>query len=140
VDVFLPNGREAKKLARTDDLPTAVSRLAQLVPVVAVKLGPEGALVRCGKEEFRSPALHVEAVDPVGAGDSFDAGFIHQYVRGGDHGTSLAFGNLIAALSTTRPGGTEAFRDRKYLDEFLGQHWTLPGAQNRGFAGVSPKA
>jgi len=131
VDVFLPNAREAKKIARTDDLPTAVSRLAQLVPVVAVKLGPDGALARCGQEEFRSPALSVEAVDPVGAGDSFDAGFIHQYVRGGDHATSLAFGNLIGAFSTTRPGGTEAFRDRKYLDEFLGRHWTLPGPPNR---------
>jgi sugar/nucleoside kinase (ribokinase family) len=140
VDVFLPNDREAKKIARTDDLATAISRLAQLVPVVAVKLGPEGALVRCGKEEFRSPALNVEAVDPVGAGDSFDAGFIHQYVRGADHATSLAFGNLTGALSTTRPGGTEAFRDRKYLDEFLGRHWTLPGAQGRGSAGGTLKA
>ena len=127
VDVFLPNAREAKKIARTDDLSTAVSRLVQLVPVVAVKLGPEGALVCCGREQLRSPALNVEAVDPVGAGDSFDAGFIHQYVRGGDHATSLAFGNLIGAFSTTRPGGTEAFRDRKCLQEFLDRHWTLPG-------------
>lgn len=129
VDVFLPNAREAKKIARTDDLPTAVSRLAQLVPVVAVKLGPDGALVRCGREEFRGPAVNVEAVDPVGAGDSFDAGFIHQYVRGADSATCLAFGNLIGAFSTTRPGGTEAFRDRKHLDEFLKQHWALPGPE-----------
>jgi len=129
VDVFLPNAREAKKIARTDDLPTAVSRLAQLVPVVAVKLGPVGALVRCGREEFRGSAVNVEAVDPVGAGDSFDAGFIHQYVRGADSATCLAYGNLVGAFSTTRPGGTEAFRDRKHLDEFLKQHWALSGPE-----------
>ena len=50
-------------------------------------------------------------VDPVGAGDSFDAGFLHQYVRGANLPTCLATGNLAGALSTTRPGGTEAFRD-----------------------------
>ena len=135
VDVFLPNAREAMKIARSDDLTTAVARLAQWVPVVAVKLGAEGALVRCGKEEFRSPAVDVEAIDPVGAGDSFDAGFIHQYVRSGAHATSLAFGNLMGAFSTTRPGGTEAFRDQKCLDDFLTRHWTLRVEENRETAG-----
>ena len=119
IDIFLPNEREAKKVAATDDLTGAVAKLAELVPVVVVKLGPQGAMARCGREEVRCPPLSVEAIDPVGAGDSFDAGFIHQYVRGADLATCLACGNLAGAFSTTRPGGTEAFRDRKHFQDFF---------------------
>ena len=72
-----------------------------------------------GKDRFRSPAQIVDAVDPVGAGDSFDAGFLHQYIRGAELPTCLAYGNLAGALSTTRPGGTEAFRDAEYRASFF---------------------
>jgi sugar/nucleoside kinase (ribokinase family) len=87
-----------------------------------VKLGREGALAQRGTERFTSPALTVEAVDAVGAGDSFDAGFLHQYVRGGDLPACLAAGNLSGAFSTTRPGGTEAFRDAKYRGQFFKEY------------------
>jgi sugar/nucleoside kinase (ribokinase family) len=124
VDIFLPNAREARKISATDDLDAAVEALAGLVPVVAVKLGPNGSMARRGKERFSSPAIPVEAVDPVGAGDSFDAGFLHQYVRGAGLAACLAHGNLAGAFSTTRAGGTEAFRDPDSLRHFLSQHWT----------------
>lgn len=130
LDVFLPNDREAKKIAGVDDLESAVERLAELVPVVAVKLGPEGSMARRSREAVTSPPLSVEAVDPVGAGDSFNAGFIHQYVRGADLPTCLAYGNLAGAFSTTRPGGTEAFRDRKHFKQFFSRHWT-PNARSK---------
>lgn len=122
VDVFLPNEREALKITGCDTLRTAVSRLAAVVPLVVVKLGPQGALARRGEEEVTSPCVRVDFVDPVGAGDSFDAGFIHQYVRGADLATCLAWGNRAGAFSTTRPGGTEAFRDRDHFRSFF----TLP--------------
>jgi len=115
VDVFLPNDREVKKITRADDLDAAVAMLKQHVPVLAVKLGPEGAMA-CGPQgSFRCAAPAVKAIDPVGAGDSFDAGFIHAYVRGADLSECLAQGNAAGAFSTTRPGGTEAFRDRAYF-------------------------
>ena len=122
VDVFLPNEREAQKAAGVSDLEAAAKKLAALVPLVVVKLGREGALAQRGSERFISPALTVEAVDAVGAGDSFDAGFLHQYVRGVDLPSCLAAGNLAGAFSTTRPGGTEAFRDAKYRAQFFKQH------------------
>ena len=119
VDVFLPNEREAKKLARTDNFPEAIERLAKRVPLLVVKLGPEGAMARRGEEEVRGAPVPVEAVDPVGAGDSFDAGFIRQYVRGAALDSCLAYGNRAGAFSTTRPGGTEAFRDRQHFRKFF---------------------
>jgi sugar/nucleoside kinase (ribokinase family) len=119
VDVFLPNEREARKVAGTDDLELATRKLAELVPLVVVKLGREGAMAQRGTERFIGPAQRVDAVDPVGAGDSFDAGFIHQFLRGEDVPTCLAGGNLAGALSTTRPGGTEAFRDAAHRERFF---------------------
>jgi len=108
VDILLPNQREACKIAGTGNLEVAIEKLSQLVPLVVVKLGRDGALAR-----------QVEVVDTVGAGDSFDAGFLHQYVRGADLAACLASGNLAGALSTTRPGGTEAFRDTGHRNQFL---------------------
>ena len=122
VDILLPNEREATKIVGTEDLETAIEKLAKLVPLLVVKLGRQGALAQRGKERFVSPPYQVDAVDPVGAGDSFDAGFIHQYVRAADLPTCLAAGNLAGALSTTRPGGTEAFREAEHRERFLQKH------------------
>jgi sugar/nucleoside kinase (ribokinase family) len=64
--------------------------------------------------------VKVKFVDPVGAGDSFDAGFLSQYVRGANLQTCLDWGNRAGAWSTTQPGGTEAFRDREATQKFFG--------------------
>jgi len=122
VDVFLPNEREACKAAGTEDLEAAVQKLSELVPVVVVKLGRKGALAQRGDDRFAAPTREVVAVDTVGAGDSFDAGFLHQYVRGADLQACLKSGNSAGALSTTRPGGTEAFRETAHKEKFLSEH------------------
>jgi sugar/nucleoside kinase (ribokinase family) len=124
VDVFLPNAREARKITRTEDLESAIDRLSKIVPVLVVKMGPEGAMAQRGTETVSTPALRTETIDPVGAGDSFDAGFLHQYIRGANLETCLAFGNLAGAFSTTRPGGTEAFRDRAHYSNIFDQPGT----------------
>jgi sugar/nucleoside kinase (ribokinase family) len=127
VDVFLPNAREACGITGTDDLEEAIDRLAKLVPVVVIKLGKQGSMARRGAERFDSPALNVTPVDAVGAGDSFNAGFLSQYVRGADLPACLRMGNLAGAFSTTRPGGTEAFRDRAYREQFFRAKTAMPG-------------
>jgi sugar/nucleoside kinase (ribokinase family) len=122
VDVLLPNAREAMRLTGTADSQAAAEQLSRVVPLVAIKLGAEGAIARRGNEQWSSPALKVEAVDPVGAGDSFDAGFLHEYLRGSDVKSCLAAGNRAGALSVTRVGGTEAFRDAAHREQFLREH------------------
>jgi sugar/nucleoside kinase (ribokinase family) len=122
VDVFLPNEREACKAAATENMEAAIRKLSDLVPLLVVKMGRRGAIAQRGTERFTSPAKLVDAVDPVGAGDSFDAGFLHEFVRGADIPSFLASGNLAGALSTTRPGGTEAFRDITHRKQFFAQH------------------
>lgn len=122
VDVFLPNAREIMRLTGASDCQSAIQDIAMTVPLVVVKLGSEGATARRGNEEWSSPALKVDLVDPVGAGDSFDAGFLHEYIRGSNIETCLAAGNRAGALSVTRAGGTEAFRDTEHRTKFLQLH------------------
>jgi sugar/nucleoside kinase (ribokinase family) len=122
VDIFLPNEREVRKAAGLVDLEAAIRKLSAMVPLLVVKLGREGALAQRGSERFMSSAITVESVDPVGAGDSFDAGFLHEYLRGGDLPACLAAGNLAGAFSTTRPGGVEAFRDAAHRRQFFDHH------------------
>lgn len=125
VDIFLPNAREAMLITRTQDARSAGKDLAQVVPLVVVKLGAEGAIAYRGEETWSSPALKLEVVDPVGAGDSFNAGFLHEYLKGSDVQTCLTAGNLAGALSVTRAGGTEAFRDRRHREHFLKERSTF---------------
>jgi sugar/nucleoside kinase (ribokinase family) len=124
VDVFLPNDREAKKIARTDDLSQAINLLAGLAKVVVVKRGASAAICRSGQEQCNLMPPSVKPVDDVGAGDSFDAGFIHQFLTGAKLEDCLAFANVAGAYSTTKEGGTEAFRDRAALTNFVRQHWS----------------
>ena len=119
VDVFLPNDREVKKIARTDDLSKALNLLAGLAKVVVVKRGSSAAICRSGDEQCSLMPPRVNPVDDVGAGDSFDAGFIHQFLAGATLEDCLTFANLAGAYSTMQEGGTEAFRDRSAFDSFV---------------------
>jgi len=121
VDALLPNEYEACRLARTDDPMLALDFLAARVPLVVMKRGEQGALARQGLEIFQASSPRVDAVDTIGAGDSFDAGFLHQFIRGAKIEECLRYGNLTGALSTTRSGGTEAFRDTRHRESFLAQ-------------------
>jgi sugar/nucleoside kinase (ribokinase family) len=127
VDIFLPNDREAKKITHTDDLSQAINVLAGLAKVVVVKRGTAAAICRSGKEQCSLAPPTVKTVDDVGAGDSFDAGFIYQHLQGAKLEDCLAFANLAGAYSTTKEGGTEAFRDRTALTSFMRQHRSATG-------------
>jgi sugar/nucleoside kinase (ribokinase family) len=119
VDVLLPNEHEACRLAGCEDPIAAAEELSGRVPFLVIKRGEKGVLARKGRESFEAAAPKVEAVDAIGAGDSFDAGFLHQFIRGAKLEDCLRYGNLSGALSTTRRGGTEAFRDDAHRTAFL---------------------
>jgi sugar/nucleoside kinase (ribokinase family) len=122
VDILLPNEREAMKMSQSDDVETALSRLAKKVGTVVVKMGARGAIAVRNGQRFTAPAVPVTVIDPIGAGDSFDAGFLHQFLRGADLKNCLAYGNLCGAFSTTACGGTEAFHNDAEMREFLRTH------------------
>jgi len=119
LDVLLPNEHEACRLAKCESPEAALAQLAKRVPLVIMKRGEKGAVARRGDVEVVAAPFATQAVDSIGAGDSFDAGFLHQFIRGVSLEACLGFGNLTGALSTTRQGGTEAFRDVMHRTAFL---------------------
>lgn len=122
VDVLLPNEAEACRIARKDTVEEALEALSSRVPCIAVKCGPRGAWVQTGGKLVHVSGIAVEPVDTIGAGDSFDAGYLYGHLSGLDPVACAAAGNIAGALSTLRPGGTEAFRDRELREGFLRQH------------------
>ena len=122
VDVFLPNEHEACKVTGAGDVDSALDELSRLVPIVVVKCGGQGVLAKRGNERFYAASLSVQPVDTIGAGDTFNAGFLHKFIHGSDLQDCLHYGNVTAGLSTTRAGGTEAFRERQHRETFLQSH------------------
>lgn len=106
-DVFLPNDNEAFALTGERDVEEAARKLANLTEVVALKRGSEGALVISRDAMFRAPAIPVQVVDTVGAGDTFDAGFVYGYLQGWSLDRALQLGIVCGSLSTQKPGGLE---------------------------------
>ena len=60
--------------------------------------------------------INPEYVDSIGAGDSFNSGFIKKYLENAPLSECLRFGNLMGAVSTTAAGGTAAFVDKELID------------------------
>jgi sugar/nucleoside kinase (ribokinase family) len=122
VDILLPNENEACKLAGASDFRQAAEILSKKVPLVVIKRGSQGAYARRAAEQLEGFPPPVTPVDGVGAGDSFDAGFIRQFIRGASPADCLQYANIAGALSVTRAGGTEAFRDAAHREAFLRKH------------------
>jgi sugar/nucleoside kinase (ribokinase family) len=120
-DVLLPNAVECRRLAGLDDVEAAARTLASIAGVedrvVAVKCGPDGALVvgHDGTIE-RVAGLAVDAVDTTGAGDSFDAGFLAAWLEGASLAGALRLGVASGSLSTREPGGTDGQPTRAEAD------------------------
>jgi sugar/nucleoside kinase (ribokinase family) len=120
VDVLLCTEEELVKIAKVEN---AVEKISAKVPLLVVKRGARGASAYGGGLKIDVPSLRVDVKDSVGAGDTFDAGFLHQWVRQAPLDTCVAFGNLAGALSVTRSGGTDAFADSAYRKNFFERHW-----------------
>lgn len=121
---LVSTGMEEAKLLTGEAIPEKAARsLQKMGPErVVVRLGADGAIAIGESEEIvRKPALPVEVVEPVGAGDAFTAGFLSGQLRGKDLATSLRLGNVLGGLATTAPGDVEALPTweevQTYLDE-----------------------
>ena len=108
-DIFFPNEDEARRLTGLNSTGEAAEELRKLARIVVVKQGAEGALVASEGRTFRVPAIRVKAVEMTGEGDSFNAGFLSRFVRGGSLEECARAGVEAGARAVTRAGGTGAF-------------------------------
>jgi sugar/nucleoside kinase (ribokinase family) len=122
IDLLLPNEDEIQKIAGKASLEDALDALAPRIPLIVVKCGSRGALVQRGSLRDWVAPIVVNPMDTIGAGDSFNAGFLSSWLKDHDPLRAAAFANVTGALSTLRSGGTEAFRDAELRENFLKQH------------------
>jgi len=108
VDILFLNDAEAKALSGNEKVKTAVNMLGKKVDIVAVKLGADGAIVQKGAETVSVHAFPVDVIDTIGAGDSFDAGFVYGYLRNLPLEKSIKLAVACGSLSATAHGGTES--------------------------------
>ncbi|MFI6502865.1 carbohydrate kinase family protein [Nonomuraea typhae] len=105
---FLPNDREARHITGVTDLERAARELAARGTTPVIKCGADGALAYADGELVRVPAAPAAVVDAVGAGDSFNAGFLAARAKGLDVRRSLEVAVRAGTLSTRAAGGTAA--------------------------------
>lgn len=108
-DVFLPNEEELRRISGHRDVAEGARALSRLGPLVAVKRGADGALVARGGEvvaEAPAEPLRAPIVDTVGAGDSFDAGFLSGWLDRKPLDLCLRRAQACAAATLTAAGGT----------------------------------
>ena len=106
VDVFFPNEVELRGLSRCDDPSEGLRRLDNRHTLVVAKLGADGAMALDGGRPIHVPAFEVSPLDTTGAGDSFNSGFLHAWLRTAPLRDCLRLGSACGALSTRGLGGT----------------------------------
>lgn len=110
VDVFLPNEKELFHLTGQCDPTKAINEIKPYANTIIIKQGNKGSMLfHNGVSQHRKAFLNQNVVDAIGAGDSFNAGFIYKYIHKDPMEICQEFGNLIGAISTTAPGGTSTF-------------------------------
>lgn len=112
VDIFLPNESELLNLTGRESIDKALEEIKTYGNLILIKKGKNGSVLSYdGNNVNCKPFFNNTVVDAIGAGDSFNAGFVFKYLQGAPPETCQMFGNLIGAISTTKSGGTTAFTD-----------------------------
>jgi sugar/nucleoside kinase (ribokinase family) len=76
--------------------------------MLCVTLGERGAAALDGEQFVFAPGVQVNAVDTIGAGDIFRAGFIYGVLRAWPVERTLRFANAAAAIGCTRRGAIDS--------------------------------
>jgi sugar/nucleoside kinase (ribokinase family) len=106
VDLFLPNEHELFAITGSNDVHAALDRLQNGRTHTVVKRGSLGSTSLHGGQALNVPAYPVSAMDTTGAGDSFNAGFLHAWLRGMPPVECMRWGSACGSLSTRGVGGT----------------------------------
>lgn len=118
--VLFLNELELRHATASGDVEQGLGRLATDSTMAVVKLGARGAAATDASGVIeRTPAMEVGVRDTTGAGDSFNAGFLHAWLRGWSLARALRCGVVCGSLSTRGLGGCEAQPDATDLREHL---------------------
>jgi 2-dehydro-3-deoxygluconokinase len=115
-DVVFAGAEEAAMVVGTADPVAAAQALAEMGPSqVLIKLGAEGGLGRVQGATLHQPAPAVLAIDTVGAGDAFVAGYLAELMLGAPPAQRLATAVAAGAFAVTVSGDWEGLPHRRAL-------------------------
>lgn len=104
VSIFFPNWDEAHAITGQNCIEEAAKSLLNEGPdIVVIKSGKEGSHVFTKEESYSLAALPVKVYDAVGAGDTFNGGFLAGFRQGWPLEACLAMGNAAAAMYISKP-------------------------------------
>jgi len=105
VDVFFSNDMEICHYLDETDMNRVEELLSERGIRAVIKRGSRGASGIMDGQKLHVPAAPTRTVDTTGAGDAFNAGFLHAYLNGGNLRNCLQMGNICGALSVAGYGG-----------------------------------
>ena len=106
--------KNLKNITQQSTIESAVNSIKNHTNTIAVKNSVDGAAAFYKNEVVQQPAfINHDFADAVGAGDSFDAGFIKQFISDSSLKECAEFGAICGAINTTAHGGTTAFKSLK---------------------------
>lgn len=112
--ILLPGGPELRLLGGHSDLDRVARDLMARYPLelIVLKLGRSGCRVYTDDRRIDVPAFDVVEVDPTGAGDCFDAGFLCALLEGAGVEEAARIGAAAGALAASAFGPMEGTIDR----------------------------
>jgi sugar/nucleoside kinase (ribokinase family) len=120
LDVFFPNEVEAQCITGEKDPEKILGCFSAAgLQCVALKLGARGAALLCDGAIWFDTPPPVAPIDTTGAGDCFNGGFLHSWLKGYSPETCLRSANICGALSTEAYGGVAGVPDGARLNELL---------------------
>lgn len=75
----------------------SLEELVRICPLVAMKKGKKGSVVRDAKSQYMIPAYKANVVNTNGAGDAYAAGFLFGFIRGLSPEECGHFGSYLAS-------------------------------------------
>jgi 2-dehydro-3-deoxygluconokinase len=116
-DILFAGSDEAQLLGADGDADALARQLVALGPrEVVIKLGPRGAVACVEGQRLVAEPVPVEAIDPVGAGDAFVAGYLTELLAGAPAESRLSTAAACGAFAVTSPGDWEGLPTRADLD------------------------
>ena len=108
MDIVILNEEEAFYLTGRSDIQLALKELNELVPIVVIKRGSQGAIaIKRDLDSVEVSAKSANVIDTTGAGDAFAAGFIGSWIEKSDllaaMGSAIDLATQCVAIIGARP-------------------------------------
>lgn len=122
VDVVVGNQTECRVAVGESEPEAAAETLMGRGPRMAVvKRGPDGVYARCGGETVVEPAIEVDIVNGLGAGDAFGGALCHGLLAGWDLNQTIRFANVAGAIVASRLECSTAMPTTQEVEAAMGE-------------------